>query len=524
MKQFIKFILTFILCCVTNLGLAVPSYDNGGSKSGTGTTVTFNAFTVTPGAAILVAVNTSTNSDLVTSITDSNGASYTRICQASNASLAENTVYKTENATGGSTTITIHLSISQSLNATAASYVGVPTSSVVDVVSACTVNASATTQTSPLITTTTPNELVVGVIGCQNCTSIAPLSGSTERQESTGLSQIEDISASIVGSYTTAWTLGATKSAVTVTLALKSSVSLPVLSATSLGAVTATSQTINYTNSDAVSTVHAVACRKGSTAPTVAEVLANTCHGATPDANISEASTGGSDSILLGGLGTLPVYDMYLASTNSAGNSSLVPFTSVCLADPVGRHIINCPTGLTGIASDSEIAALNGSIFPLIAVGDIPIADAVTTPENCVVVMNAIGHIDIKGPNWPTNLGSVCSLARQYINVTFYDTSVAAMHVDDLDLWVNNKPPSCPFSHTLVFFFHAGVSISPVDLGAYNSDPENDPLVITGTNLHGLTIDHTGGNNFMSGIISSRGIFTDPSFLTTDITGATCAW
>lgn len=273
--------------------------------------------------------------------------------------------------------------------------------------------------------------------------------------------------------------------------------------APTIASVTATTATIGYTTSGSEA-VHAVGCKKDLPNPTKAEVLADTCaSGATPEAHGTKTSNG-ADTIVLTGL-TFPVYDIYAADSTTRADMQ-----DTCLAAASGKQIINCPGGLISIASGSPVDLLNASIFPPWAVGDILTCDIAMTPGGYAFNVSTNGNMTYTG-----------DASRQYANCLDYDTSAAAFHADDLDLWSNNQAPLCYTGAPLVFFFRSGVPITPRSLTPYATDPEGDTITFSLQNDHGLGV--VGGTS-LEGTILNDGVFTDPAFTATDTPGDTCSF
>lgn len=268
-------------------------------------------------------------------------------------------------------------------------------------------------------------------------------------------------------------------------------------------AVTATTATVSYTNAGSQA-VHVVACKKDTTTPTRAEVFANTCTGSTTPAASGTKTSSGADTIVLTGL-TLPIYDIY-----GADSTTRADMLDTCLSAPSGKQFINCPNGLTSIATNSPVDLLNAVISPDWAIGDILICDTATTPGSFGLTVAANGNFTYTG-----------DASRQYANCTNYDISAAAMHAEDLDFWANNSSPTPPPT-TIQFFVPLNSAMPAVDLRSLCGDADGDPLTVTGINLPtGLAID----SSVLHGTASVRGIYHTPEFTCTDITGATSgAW
>ncbi len=230
-----------------------------------------------------------------------------------------------------------------------------------------------------------------------------------------------------------------------------------------------------------------MACAKDQTAPTVANVIADQCTGASsPLSSASEATTGSADTITLASLGTFPVYDLYLASTNAGGNvASVSTALDSCMGNPAGKQIINCPTGLTSIASGSLVEDLNAVIATDVAVGDIETCDTLTTTGAFPVTCAVDGNV---------SYGPPADASRQYVNATFYDVSAAGNNADDLDAWFNDPGVSCS-GDNLTQALKVDEAMTPLNLLDFGTctSPLGDTLTATSTTLPtGLTLDSDG--------------------------------
>lgn len=275
-----------------------------------------------------------------------------------------------------------------------------------------------------------------------------------------------------------------------------------------VNSVTSTSVTIGGTSGSSI-TVHEVGCKKDSTAPTAAEVNANHCAGGSAPLASNSATWNGANTLTISGI-SLPVTDVY-----AAGPTSLVPMLDTCLAAAAGKQVINCPNGLTTIASGSVIDQLNAAITPDLVTGDIPVCDTATTPGGFALTVTATGNVSFTG-----------DASRQYAQCRFYDLSAAAMHADTLDLWVNNHAPFAPLLNATTLFIPFNAPMTPLDLRPFCSDDDGDVLRVTGINLPtGLFISSTTpgapDDSILQGTGTSRGIYRNPQFTCVDITGAT---
>lgn len=198
-----------------------------------------------------------------------------------------------------------------------------------------------------------------------------------------------------------------------------------------------TSQTdVAYTVSktlDGAGSVSLVACPKDATAPSAAQVGAQEFCGDGVTDVAAAASDDATGTVVLGGSLINPVYDIYVIGTYGSQTSDVTALVDECLDAPSGKQLVNCPTGLTSIHANSPINGFNTQVTPDIAVGDIPIVDAVTTPGGCAVTPTATGLYSYPGS---------CGPSKQAHNWTFYDLSVAALHADTLRVCTNNQPPT----------------------------------------------------------------------------------
>jgi hypothetical protein len=221
--------------------------------------------------------------------------------------------------------------------------------------------------------------------------------------------------------------------------------------------------TVGGTTDGAV-TVYAVACAKDSTAPTGIQVAAADCTGDVDALASVNASWDGADSFVLD-LGTVPLalkYDLYVWE-----GSNLITLADECLDAPAG-HLSNCATGFGTIAMASQIAALNASIAPDLATGDVVIWEAVSTPGGYAVTITDDGYIDID---------VMFDTSKQQFNAYFQDISVGGLHADDLDYFLNNGAPFAPAPDQAMWLVDA--AITPIDLSLLFGDPDDDTLVFT---------------------------------------------
>lgn len=417
-------------------------------------------------------------------------------------------VYKAENVVGGSTTVTVNASSSVTMQIAVEAYKNVPTSGVVDAASSCQTNTSNTSMSSPSITTTLGDELVVGFIQCQNCTSIAPGGTETERQERTGFGQIEDLGASSTGSYTMTWTLGASKSAITAAISLKA-IPPSYTAGPAASSTTATTITDSLTPSVAA-TEYGVAYRDTLSAPTCTQIKAGQDSSGSTAAGSNSKSVSGADTLVITPSGTvLPRYNTSHCLSNTAGDSAVSTITGRTMAAPTGFQFVT----ITSVDAGTPCASFNAATNPDIANGDILKAPTTMSPgASCALTITAACQF---------SYGNPCGSERESaLNIAVYDASAGAYHTDDIDFWSNNQSPNCPPPNSLVLFLPSG-TITPIDTSVYSSDAEGDTLTYTGSSLHGLSLSSSTG--ILSGSITS-GIYTDPSFTVTDIVGDSCSY
>lgn len=258
---------------------------------------------------------------------------------------------------------------------------------------------------------------------------------------------------------------------------------------------------------DGAGTVYAVACIKGSTAPTVTNVEAGQCNGgSTAIASTSGAATG---TLTLGGSLTRPVHDIYVAGTYGSQHEAAVhTIANEMLDAPAGKQYVT----LASIDASSFCADFNVTQTPLIAIGDILKLDAVTAPSSFTLTADTSCNLSYTGDS-----------TRQLVLYDAYDTSVGDyMPGGPGSLWFNNQPPTPPPNGTVVVFAPLNSAMTPTDLTSQCPDPEGDTVTITA--VTSLPPGHSITNNVLGGTGTSRGIYSGITLRCTDSTGAYVDW
>lgn len=177
---------------------------------------------LTLGSARICAIKTSTNSPNITSVTGSTSGAYSQLYSQNNAAATFRLyVYLVQNGAAGAETITVVTSATgATLRWGASEYTGVAAAAIES--SRCDQFATGTSITSGTIATSDVDRRIVGIIAPDtSTTTIVPAGGETERMEvDTARLQIQDIAAATAGSYSNAWTLGASQPGVLALLAL----------------------------------------------------------------------------------------------------------------------------------------------------------------------------------------------------------------------------------------------------------------------------------------------------------------
>jgi hypothetical protein len=228
--------------------------------------------------------------------------------------------------------------------------------------------------------------------------------------------------------------------------------------AITIASASATAYTTNSDVLDGAGSVYLAACKLGASAPSVAQVEAQT-GGCIVNATTDNAT--GPFSLTITGT-IFPAYDLYFVGTYGSQHEAAVhSLTGQCLSAPSGKQFINCPTGLTSIGVGSAIETLNAAITPDWAVGDIPVCDTFTHTVPSGTQQFAF-HLSVAGfASYDSGDGS-----RTYANCDAYDLSVGAYATaananNDLDWWDQDPAISCSPPFITVLKTNVAMSAAP---------------------------------------------------------------
>lgn len=358
--------------------------------------------------------------------------------------------------------------------------------------------------TTPALTVTVDNHLVLMMGGKDDdWTSVDTFSGMTELGEpSSGLGSdagivwdyvIQTTKANIsAGAFTV--TGGATGVTQSMAVSLKPAVAAPTWSVEATVTVQDENDyTLDYTPSVAA-TFYAVACKKDSTAPTIAQVKAGNCTGdVAAVASVNEAVTG-ADTTVLGGSLTLPIHDLYAVLNNASGDSTLVT-----LAD----EMLDAPTDyqydlLASVSATSPCKELNDiPISPTIAAADVAKWSAKVSPGNEDLTVETdcdTSYIDPTG-SWRS------------ATLDVYDTSVGDwMSGGPTTVYYNYPDPTCSNDCVLeIDGLIDGVAFDAVDICAMFADPAGGTLTCTSSD----TGTGTGADKRPAGTTVTDGVLDD---------------
>lgn len=177
---------------------------------------------VVAGNCLIVATRVANGASYETvSVSSSADGAFTAIENVSNGAYRAQS-YILENATAGSHTITITSpTINNTVRLIVAEYDDVPSAGVVD----DSASGSFTTTTTPStasVTTSGDDRTVLSFVSPDNdCTTIEPAGGETERQQVNVRFQLQDEAAASAGSHSASWTLGTTQPGTYTIIALK---------------------------------------------------------------------------------------------------------------------------------------------------------------------------------------------------------------------------------------------------------------------------------------------------------------
>lgn len=181
---------------------------------------------VTARSLLVAFVRSSATNDVVNSFSDNLNGAWT-LLGAVTTSARRYRVYYTENSAAGAITVTGVTAANSTWRWAIAEFSGVALSSVIDA-SSFTSFTSTAAPTTPSVTTTQPNETLVGLLGLDNAVStITSAGGETARFVQDLLIQGQDKSAGTAGSYTSAWTLDTAQAGAYAIVALKSPTASP---------------------------------------------------------------------------------------------------------------------------------------------------------------------------------------------------------------------------------------------------------------------------------------------------------
>lgn len=344
--------------------------------------------------------------------------------------------------------------------------------------------AGGTSITTPTLTVTTDNTLIVYVAGKSNDWNTEnPIIGASDALTELGQPErTTSAQAGLVWAYriqTTAATV--TPGDVTLTeniansqaiaVSIKPAASAPTWSVSAtVTAQDTNSYTLGYTPSVA-STFYAVACKKDTTAPTIAQVKAGNCTGdVAAVASVNEAVTG-ADTTVLGGSLTLPIHDLYAVLNNASGDSTLVTLADELLDAPAGYQY----DLLTSVSATSPCADLNDiPISPPIAATDVTKWTTVTSPSGYAFTAGVdceTQYIDPSG-------------SRQTATLEVYDTSAGDwMSGGPTTIYFNNTVPECTISgcaYDTAQDLINGLEAVAVDMATWFLDSDvGDTLAIT---------------------------------------------
>ena len=141
-------------------GINFVQSNSATANSGTSIAIPYNSLQIA-GDLNVVAVMSGDTTSSISSVTDSNGNTYTRAVGPTTTTGLQQSIYYAKNIAGGSNTVTVKFNQSASYpNVNVTEYNGLNTSNPLDVSAAAT--GSGTTASSGSATTTSANELIVG--------------------------------------------------------------------------------------------------------------------------------------------------------------------------------------------------------------------------------------------------------------------------------------------------------------------------------------------------------------------------
>lgn len=379
-------------------------------------------------------------------------------------------------------------------------------------------NTGATSIAMPSLTVTTDNTLILAIGGKANDWNAEnPIIGASDAL--TELGQPERTSSAQTG-LVWAYRIQTTAANVTtgdvtltentantqsIIVSLKPAASAPTWSVEATVTVQDTNDyTLGYTPSVA-STFYAVACKKDTTAPTIAQVKAGNCTGdVAAVASVNEAVTG-ADTTVLGGSLTLPIHDLYAVLNNASGDSTLVTLADEMLDAPAG----NQHTLLASVSATSWCNDFNTAVDPDIAAADVVKTSTATSPSAYAWTQTTTCDASYPDPN-----GS-----RQSITYDVYDTSAGDwMAGGPGTLWFNNSPPTNTVGDTYDTGEDLinGVAMADVNFAAMFIDQdEGDTVTLTSSD----TGEGTGADKRPAGTTITAGVLAGTPTCTGDTAG-----
>lgn len=429
---------------------AAPSYGDGNSfTASSGTTHSFAAVTLASPGYCIATFRLGQAADVVTGASDTAGNTWTEIGTGSQigSSSASLHVFGAQVAAG-----TFTVSFSTSATAFGRLPMVCYTNAQFESASAMNAGASSTSQTSPSVTTSGADRLIVGIIATTSTGhSYAPANGETERFDLGGV-QVQDAVAASAGSHSSSWTVSAASVSRYITIALAPSGGTPAFTGTiptqtvTEGVAFSQSFASHFTNA----TSYALS---GCTLP------------AGLSFNTSTATISGTSNTPLGATGCL-----IAASGSGAGTADSNVF-AIQKAAPTGYSYLTAdvpwPDGMRSVFEGASPAVVDGDIlkYPL-----------VTTSPIYPYTQFADGSYSIDAGSY---------LGRITWSVDVWDTSAGAW-MGMTTMAANNQPPECvPEVQDLVLLINQAVSLpSPCP-----PDAEEDALVysvLSGTLPTGL--------------------------------------
>lgn len=481
----------------------------------TATTHNFAAVNFTAGNTALVWVHVSSVAATVSTVADDvNVGNYTQVASRTTADNSNRIyLFQKTNVATASTTITVTLSVSNSVRAVIQEYSGVDTTTPINTFGTGT-STGTSSVTAGAITTTLANTIVVSGIGLTTpAQTIAPAGGETERQEVSQRLQVEEEAQASAGSYQAQWTLGGSTPTGYIQAALAPPSAAPAFDAApAVASQTAAAYTVSYEADANATNIYCGAYIKDASAPTGAQLEAGTgAHG-----TATEATTGSADSIVITPTDSPahPDYDLYCVLEGAGGYSSVASILDECLDAPSGKQIINCPTGLTSIGAGSPVEAFNAVVTPDAAIGDILVCDAATTPGAYALTVSVAGQFSYSG-----------DASKQFANCLVYDTSVGAYHAEDIDWYANNQAPAASTGQPFRFYAPLNAPMTPVNLTALQLciDPDDAPEDLTYEAVDplptGLAITFVTDHWELGGTATQAGAFLNQTWRCTDPAG-----